>query len=223
MKKKYLEKVDQEKRNDVRNEIDALENKFFDTENEMVTKYTSWITVRDPVELMEETMGNLAPLINYYKFGILYFAMNENVLYIIAFTKNDVQREIVEFDKAELAKMEKFLYSIREKVNYLSSNSDFVAFDKDLKELSRWVSESVLTPKIKDALRDLEYLTIIPSGFFINYPLEIIMIDDEYFGTKFKLSREFNLKFLEKQLRDIQWHKKQREPQLDIIKGDKDV
>jgi hypothetical protein len=48
-------------------------------------------------------------------------------------------------------------------------------------------------------------------------------MDEEYFGTKFRLSREFNLKFLEKQLEDIQWHKRQREPQLDIIKGEKDV
>ncbi|MFX1294380.1 MAG: CHAT domain-containing tetratricopeptide repeat protein [Promethearchaeota archaeon] len=224
IKKRYLKKeINSEKRQQLKSEIDDLENKYFDIENEMVTKHTSWITVRDPVELMEETIGIINPLIEYYKFGVLYFAMNENILYVVAFTKKDIQREVIEFDKTELDSMKKLLYSLRDKVNRLSSKSDFIQFDKDLKKLSGWVSENVLTPKVKEILHDLEYLTIIPSGFFINFPLEIIKIDNEYIGIKYKLSREFNLKFLTKQLEDIQWHKRQTKPHLDLLRGEKDV
>ena len=224
MKKRYLKKeMDLKKKEELINEIDKLENKYFDIENEMIIKYHSWITVKDPVELMEETMGLINPLINYYKYGILYLAMNENVLYIIAFTKNDVQREIIEFDKEKLFQAEKLLKYFRDNVETMASEKDFILFDKILKKLSRWATKNIITQKMINILRDIDYLTIIPSGFLINFPLEIIKIEDEYFGTKFKLSREFNLKFVSKQIKDIKWHKRQRKPHLDLLKSEDDV
>ncbi|MHA1277335.1 MAG: CHAT domain-containing protein [Candidatus Helarchaeota archaeon] len=224
LKKRYLKKETQPtKRKQLQEEIDNLEDKYFDIENEMVTKYPQWLTETDPVKLMEETMGTLYPLIEHYKFGILYFAIHKNILYIIAFTKRDVQRIEVVFERQELESMKQLLHSVREKVNYLSSNSDFTNFNADLLKLSDWLSRYLVTPQLQEILNDLEYLTIIPSGFFINYPLEIVKIGTAYLGTKFKFSREFNLKFLAQQLHDIQRQKNNLNSQLDRLIGAKDV
>lgn len=228
LKKRYLKKEkDKEKQKIILKELEDLENKYYDIENEMLVKYSEWPAVSDPVKLMEETMegkyGSLYPLLNHYKFGILYFAMNDNILYIIAFTKNNVQRVVVEFEAAELKAMKKNLTAIRTKVNYLGSKADFKQFAEELEELSDWLSKCVMTAEMKEILRDLEYLTIIPSGFLINYPLEIMKIDGEYLGIKYKMTREFNLKFVAEQLRDIVWHSKQRNPNLDRFIDEKDV
>ncbi|OLS11960.1 MAG: hypothetical protein RBG13Loki_4415, partial [Promethearchaeota archaeon CR_4] len=77
--------------------------------------------------------------------------------------------------------------------------------NKILQVLSKMVSKNIMQPDLVQILSGLEYLTIIPSGFFINFPLEILQIEGQYFGAKFKMSREFNLKFLARQLEKVQY------------------
>lgn len=44
--------------------------------------------------------------------------------------------------------------------------------------------------------KEISFLTIIPTGFMHNFPLETILVRNEYLGLKYNLSRAFNLQTL---------------------------
>jgi len=206
-KRRLALETDPQKKQHMLQELDELEGKYYNLENEMIIKSdVGGVKIpKDPVKLMEETLKELWPLMEYFRYGILYFALDENVLYIIAFTKDQVHRSVIEFDKKKFANIQELLIVLREQAANAQNEEDLRQLNKILQVLSKMVSKSVMQPELVQILRNLEYLTIIPSGFFINFPLEILQIEGEYFGTKFKMSREFNLKFLTRQIEKVQY------------------
>ncbi|MFW9994326.1 MAG: CHAT domain-containing protein, partial [Candidatus Odinarchaeota archaeon] len=238
IKSRYLEEeTDAEKKKELKNRIEELQNRYYDIENEMIIKSSRYYTSmgEDPTKLMLKTLEPLQPLFQKFKFGLLYFAMDQNVLYIIGFAKDNIVREVIEFDQAKLDKADVILAHVREGAAAITSKEDMIKLDKFLKKLSGWLSKHVMTPQIVELIEELDYLTIIPSGLFINYPLEILRFGDEYFGTRFKLSREFNLKLLSEQYKKVleqKWYQynyqSKNEPisdsvAVDILRNENDV
>lgn len=235
IKSRYLaQETDPEIKGQLKSRIEELQNKYFDIENEMIfSGYTYQLPTADPAKLMLETLEPLTPLIDQYRYGILYFAMDGNVLYIIGFAKNRVIREVIEFPQAKLDKADAALSYIREGAAAITSKEDLIRLDKLLGKMGKFISSKVMTPQIAELLRDVEYLTIIPSGLFINFPIEILKFGEEYLGTRFKLSRDFNLKLLSEQYANVikeKWyqHHSRRKGEkvtrdLDILRNEADV
>ncbi len=222
LKKKYYAHASDEDQPKLKQEVEEIEDNYFDAQNEMLIERRSWISVFDPVKMMEETMEPIQPLLDQFPYGIMYMAMDQTMLYIIVFVKNQVKRFEVEFSQAKLDKAEALLTVLREKAAQIQSKDDLYLLDKILKKLSKWLSKYIVNPELGEFISSLEYLTIIPSGIFINFPFEILTINGEYFGTKFKLSREFNLKFIAKQMQDVVREKRNNRP-IDSLKNPGDM
>ncbi len=210
IKAKYQKvESDPAKKAKLRQEQDELEKQYSDLETDAIINGSFNISVKtEPVQLMNETLKEIWPVLDHFKYGILYFALNENVLYIIAFTKGDIHRSVVKLDKPKFEKAQKLLKTLREVVASASGQDEILKVHKILDWLSKWASKEIMQPELVQILEKLEYLTIIPSGFFINFPLEVLMINNEYLGTRFKLSREFNLKLLAKQMEQVRYLKR---------------
>ncbi|MHA2247912.1 MAG: hypothetical protein ACXADY_23395 [Candidatus Hodarchaeales archaeon] len=198
IKGRYLEnESNEEKKKELKDRIEELQNKYFDLENEMIMGESRSRAKTDPARIMIETLEPLNPLFQKFKFGILYFAMDNNTLYIVGFAKNIVVLETIEFDQKKLEKAEAILEFVREGAASITSKEDIIKLDKFLKKLSGFFSKRIMTPQIIELIEKVDYLTIVPSGLFINYPLEILRTgDDQYIGLTKNLSREFNLKLL---------------------------
>ncbi len=215
--------IDPAKKEKLRSEQDELQKQYSVLETQAINENSFDVTLKtDPVELMTESLKELWPVLEHFKYGILYFSMNENNLFIIAFTKGDVHRSVVKLDKPKFEKAQKLLKTLREVVASASGQEEILKVHKILEWLSNWASKEILQPGLVQILEKLEYLTIIPSGFFINFPLEILKINGQYFGTKFKLSREFNLKLLARQLEEVRRLKRDAK-HFDHIKAPLDV
>ncbi|MHA2370394.1 MAG: hypothetical protein ACXADX_16385 [Candidatus Hodarchaeales archaeon] len=235
IKSRYLaQETDSKTKEQLKSRIEELQNKYFDIENEMIfSGYTYQLATEDPAKLMLETLEPLTPLIDQYRYGLLYFAMDGTLLYIIGFAKNQVIREVIEFPKAKLDKADAALEYIREGAAAITSKEDLIRLDRLLGKMGKFISSKVMTPQIIELLENVEYLTIIPSGLFINFPVEILKIGDEYLGTRFKLSRDFNLKLLSEQYANViqqKWYQHHDRTKgekvtsdLDILRNETDV
>lgn len=72
------------------------------------------------------------------------------------------------------------------------------ALEEGFRKIAKDSSEVFFPTELTEYLdsKEISFLTIVPSGYMHNFPLETILVRNEYLGLKYNFSRAFNLQTL---------------------------